>query len=141
MHQADSYILCHLHMCSGFSRGISGGLLPWMKPQQRPNLSASAWGKFWCGKGASCPAAALLHPGTPRSAPQLLHTTRNTLATAGKWCRDVAPAQTHDRLLLLLSTHSVKNNTNGNSKNLWPNRLISMKKLFPRKERVRGSVQ
>lgn len=39
----------------------------------------------------------------PSTFPNLLYAT---LAAAGKCCRDVALAQTHDSLLLLLSTHS-----------------------------------
>lgn len=127
-------IYCAAYTCA--AAACMGFLLPWMKPQQWPNLFASAWGKFWCEKGVSCPAATLLQPKTPNSS-----TPHATLATAGKCCRDMAPAQTHDSLLLLMSTHSVENNPNSHSKNLWPNRLISMKKLFPRKDRVRGSVQ
>lgn len=84
--------------------------------------------------------AALLQPGTPGSTPNS-SAPHATLATAGKWCRDASPAQTHDSLLLLLSTYSVENNPKDNNENLWPNKLISMKKLYPRKERVRGSMQ
>lgn len=40
-------------------------------------------------------------------------------------------------LLLLLSTHSVENNPNSSSENLWPYRLIFYeKKVLPRKKRV-----
>lgn len=110
-------------------------LLPWIKPRQQPK-----WGNFGVKKEhpvllpyfcSQEPPALPLNSSTPRA----------TLATAGKWCRDVAPAQIHDSSLSLLLTHSVENNSNCNSKSLWSNRLTSMKKLFPRKERVRGSVQ
>lgn len=41
----------------------------------------------------------------PSTVPSLLYAI---LAAAGKWCRDVALVQTHDSLLLLLSTQHLK---------------------------------
>lgn len=73
----------------------------------------------------------------PPGLPPNSSTPHATLATACKWCRDVAPTQTRDSVLLLLSTHSAEKNPNSNSENLWPNRLIYMKKLFSRKDRVK----
>jgi len=82
----------------------------------------------------SAPRNPWVYPSTPPHPTQPSHQLL-------KWCRDVALVQTQDSSLLLLSTRSVEKNPNCNNKNLHPNRLISMKKLFPGKESVRGCVQ
>lgn len=66
-----------------------------------------------------------------------LHSTSSTPSQQPVSGEDMWLLPKHS-LLLLLSTHSVENNPNGNSENPQPNRLISMKKLFSRKKRLRG---
>lgn len=111
-----------------------------MKPQQQPNLSALTWGKFWYVKGVFCPAATLLQPGNPGSSPPTpphnIQPLQQLVSGAEMW---LLPK--HMTVYCYCCQLTLENNPNGNSENLWPNRLISTKKLFPRKERARGNVQ
>lgn len=93
------------------------------------------WGNFWYGKGGPVPLPHICrqeHPGLPSTS-----STPSQQLVSGE---DTWLLPKHS-LLLLLSTHSVENNPNGNSENPQPNRLNSMKKLFSMKKRVRGNMQ
>lgn len=105
----------------------------WMHPQQWPNLSAFTLGQLLVWK-----RSVLSHfcSQEPPGLPSTSFTPSQQLVSG----EDMWLLPKHS-LLLLLSTHSVENDPNGNSENPQPNRLISMKKLFARKKRARGNMQ
>lgn len=105
-----------------------------MKPQHWPNLSLSAWEKFWCEKEVSCSAASLLQPRTSGSTPQLFQTScMQPLQQLGS-AAEMWLLPKHMTVYCCCCQLTLENNPNSSSKQPWPKRLISMKKLFPRKE-------
>lgn len=118
----------HLHMCL---HGISGDLQSWLEPQQGTNLSAFIGGIF--GVNKKCPV--LLPQFCRQKSPGLPSTSSTPLQQLESG--DQMWLLPKHSLLLLLSTHSVENNPNSSSENLWPYRLIFYeKKVLPRKKRV-----